>query len=58
MVAYDERGGIYAARLWWILNYYGHTNVALLNGGWMKWTAEQRAATAPRRRRRPPRRSR
>src|SRR5678816_4110427 len=34
VIAYDERGGIYAARLWWILNYYGHTNVALLDGGW------------------------
>ncbi len=42
VVAYDERGGIYAARLWWILNYYGHTNVALLDGGWVKWAAEQR----------------
>jgi thiosulfate/3-mercaptopyruvate sulfurtransferase len=48
VVVYDERGGIYAARLWWILNYYGHTNVALMNGGWIKWTAEQRpASTAP-----------
>jgi len=48
VVAYDERGGIYAARLWWILNYYGHTNVALMNGGWIKWTAEQRpTSTAP-----------
>ena len=45
VVAYDERGGIYAARLWWILNYYGHANVALLNGGWTKWAAEQRATT-------------
>src|SRR5207247_259648 len=45
VVAYDERGGIYAARLWWILNYFGHTNVALMNGGWIKWTAEQRSAT-------------
>src|SRR5262247_4036508 len=45
VVAYDERGGIYAARLWWILNYYGHTNVAVLNGGWTKWTAENRATT-------------
>jgi thiosulfate/3-mercaptopyruvate sulfurtransferase len=44
VIAYDERGGIYAARLWWILNYYGHANVALLNGGWTKWTLEQRAA--------------
>ncbi len=51
VVVYDERGGIYAARLWWILNYYGHPNVALMNGGWIKWTAEQRpsstAAAAP-----------
>jgi thiosulfate/3-mercaptopyruvate sulfurtransferase len=46
VIAYDERGGIYAARLWWILNYYGHSNVALLDGGWVKWAAEQRATTA------------
>ena len=46
VIAYDERGGIYAARLWWILNYYGHSNVALLDGGWVKWIAEQRATTA------------
>jgi thiosulfate/3-mercaptopyruvate sulfurtransferase len=46
VIAYDERGGIYAARLWWILNYYGHANVALLDGGWVKWTAEQRATSA------------
>lgn len=45
VVVYDERGGIYAARLWWILNYFGHANVALINGGWVKWTSEQRTAT-------------
>ena len=45
VIAYDERGGIYAARLWWILNHYGHGNVALLNGGWTAWTAEQRPTT-------------
>lgn len=45
VIVYDERGGIYAARLWWILNYFGHPNVALMNGGWIKWTAEQRATT-------------
>jgi thiosulfate/3-mercaptopyruvate sulfurtransferase len=44
VIVYDERGGIYAARLWWILNYFGHQNVALMNGGWVKWTAEQRPA--------------
>jgi thiosulfate/3-mercaptopyruvate sulfurtransferase len=46
VIAYDERGGIYAARLWWILNYYGHSNVALLDGGWVKWTAEKRPTDA------------
>jgi thiosulfate/3-mercaptopyruvate sulfurtransferase len=46
VVVYDERGGIYAARLWWILNYFGHTNVALVNGGWVKWTAEKRQVTS------------
>ena len=45
VVVYDERGGLFAARLWWILNYYGHANVALMNGGWVKWTAEHRAAS-------------
>ena len=46
VIAYDERGGIYAARLWWIMNHYGHANVALLDGGWVKWTADQRPITA------------
>ena len=45
VVVYDERGGLYAARLWWILNYYGHTDVALMDGGWIKWSAEQRPAS-------------
>jgi thiosulfate/3-mercaptopyruvate sulfurtransferase len=45
VIAYDERGGIYATRLWWILNYYGHTNAAVLDGGWVKWTLEQRATS-------------
>jgi thiosulfate/3-mercaptopyruvate sulfurtransferase len=45
VVAYDERGGIYAARLWWILNHYGHANVALLDGGWTKWTADKRESS-------------
>ena len=46
VIVYDERGGLYAARLWWILNYHGHANVALLDGGWPKWTAEARPVSA------------
>jgi thiosulfate/3-mercaptopyruvate sulfurtransferase len=45
VIAYDERGGIYATRLWWIMNHYGHSNVAVLDGGWVKWTAEERTTT-------------
>jgi len=45
VVVYDERGGIYGARLWWILTYFGHTNVSLVNGGWTKWIAEGRATS-------------
>src|SRR5262249_53847022 len=45
VVVYDERGGIYAAGLWWILNYFGHSNVALMNGGWTKWAGEHRATS-------------
>ena len=37
VVAYSGRFSIYAARLWWVLSYYGHTNVKVLNGGWRKW---------------------
>lgn len=45
VILYDDRGGLLAARLWWMLAYFGHTNVALVDGGWVAWTAEQRPVT-------------
>lgn len=42
VVLYDDRGGLLASRVWWMLNAYGHSNVALVNGGWVQWTAEKR----------------
>ena len=45
VVIYDDRGGLLASRLWWMLNAYGHANVALVNGGWVQWTAEKRPIT-------------
>ena len=45
VVAYDSNGSLWAARLWWVLNYYGHTKVTVLNGGWQKWFDEGRPAT-------------
>jgi len=45
VILYDDRGGLLASRVWWMLNAYGHSNVALVNGGWVRWTAEGRAVT-------------
>ena len=42
VVTYDSVGGLTAARLWWCLNYYGQTNVKVLDGGWRKWVREGR----------------
>jgi len=39
VVAYDRTGGMYAARLWWLLVWIGHTHVKLLDGGWQAWLA-------------------
>jgi len=46
VVAYDDAGGMFAARLWWALNYYGHSRAAVLDGGWHKWIAEGRPVTS------------
>ena len=37
IVAYDASGGYYAARLWWMLRWVGHTRVAVLDGGYDAW---------------------
>ncbi|WP_250473492.1 sulfurtransferase [Caballeronia sp. GAFFF1] len=39
VVAYDAQGGMYAARLWWLLRWLGHDSVALLDGGLQAWEA-------------------
>jgi thiosulfate/3-mercaptopyruvate sulfurtransferase len=42
VVAYADEDYSGAARLWWALRYYGHDEVALLNGGFDKWVREGR----------------
>src|SRR5690606_34066421 len=39
VVAYDGGDGAYAARLWFLLRALGHRRVAVLDGGWARWTA-------------------
>lgn len=52
VVAYDAHGGMYAARLWWMLRWVGHGAVAVLDGGLSAWQAAGQAvvtdAPAPR----------
>lgn len=37
VVAYDASGGMFAARLWWMLRWLGHDAVAVLDGGLPAW---------------------
>ena len=45
VVAYDQDAGMYASRLWWLLRWMGHDEVAVLDGGFAKWLAEARPTT-------------
>lgn len=56
VVAYDDWGGAWASRAWWLLRYYGHAKVAVLDGGLPAWLAAgqrtEQGAAAPRPRKR------
>lgn len=45
VVLYDSNWGMPAARVLWALAYYGHSNAAVLNGGWDRWQEEGRASS-------------
>ncbi|MBP0447352.1 sulfurtransferase [Roseomonas sp. SSH11] len=53
VVAYDNAGGMYAARLWWMLRWIGHEAAAVLDGGLPAWQKAggrlETGASAPRR---------
>ncbi|RFP10733.1 MULTISPECIES: sulfurtransferase [unclassified Duganella] len=40
VVAYDAHGGMFAARLWWLLRWVGHPAVAVLDGGLAAWQSQ------------------
>jgi thiosulfate/3-mercaptopyruvate sulfurtransferase len=43
VIVYDRLyGGSAAARAWWMFRVFGHANVAMLDGGYGKWTQEKR----------------
>lgn len=43
VVAYDNEGGIFASRLWWLLRWLGHDKAAVLDGGLAGWKRSKRA---------------
>ncbi|WP_423594634.1 sulfurtransferase [Roseateles sp. MS654] len=45
VVAYDAADGMYAARLWWMLRWLGHAQVAVLDGGFAAWQQAGGAVT-------------
>ena len=46
VVVYDDAFGAMASRMWWLLRWLGHGNVALLDGVYPKWLREKRPVTA------------
>jgi thiosulfate/3-mercaptopyruvate sulfurtransferase len=42
VVAYDQGSGMFASRLWWMLRWLGHDAVAVLDGGFERWTRDGR----------------
>lgn len=42
VVVYDDFNSTFATRLWWVLSYYGHGDVRVLDGGFRRWLAEGR----------------
>jgi thiosulfate/3-mercaptopyruvate sulfurtransferase len=45
VVVYDQGGGMFASRLWWMLRWLGHEAVAVLDGGFDQWIREGRPVT-------------
>jgi len=48
VVAYDQGSGMFASRLWWMLRWLGHDAVAVLDGGFERWTRESRPVSTVR----------
>jgi thiosulfate/3-mercaptopyruvate sulfurtransferase len=45
VVAYDNEGNAFAARLWWLLRWIGHDKVAVLDGGLAGWRRAKQPLT-------------
>jgi len=48
VIAYDDAGGMFAARFWWLARWAGHAATAVLDGGYAAWTDGNDEQHAPR----------
>jgi thiosulfate/3-mercaptopyruvate sulfurtransferase len=46
VIGYDNAGGVYASRLWWMMGWMGHRSAAVLDGGWQAWLASGQPVSA------------
>jgi thiosulfate/3-mercaptopyruvate sulfurtransferase len=46
VVIYDAENGMFAARAWWLLAYYGHEKTYVLDGGYKAWVEQGYDVTA------------
>ena len=47
VILYDDAGGAYAARAWWMLRWAGHEAAAVLDGGWQAWLNYHNLSPSP-----------
>ena len=45
VIGYDRSALLYSLRLLWTLNYFGHSKVKILDGGYQKWISEGRSTS-------------
>lgn len=45
VVVYDQGGGVFASRIWWMLRWLGFVDVAVLDGGYARWSGEGRGVS-------------
>lgn len=46
VIVYDNIASMFACRMRWVMRYYGHEAVSVLDGGWERWLAEGRQVTS------------
>ena len=46
VVIYDDNASLYATRVWWVFQHYGHSDVRVVDGGLNAWLDEGRPLTA------------